>query len=225
MLCTISPVFAGDERKIEIPVASPVRTLISPSAEDESLYRKVVLVFWSPRGLYESGQSDRPLFSEFAIAAPRLFFSADHEATSQKIIAAEFTKLLDNGRVNQVWTHCLSLRWIAAHIDLFAPLCKAAGEKSIGQDLPEPSDTPHISVMAEAESMAALNHYRDNPYDAERLKKLMALIRKDQLEALGALLKELVQLDEQYLWNRTKDSQSLANWTLYHIEKFLAKVR
>jgi len=222
LLCMMPPVFAGNEGMMDIPVAAPMVSSTSVSEEDESLYRKVVAVFWSPRGIYLEGRREVPLFSDFAIAAPRLFFSDDHEATSQQIIAAEFMKLLEDGEVSRVWDTCWSLRWVSPHIDLFAPVCRTAGEKAGGQGLGALRHAHHITLSAEPLVLTALQHYLKNPYDAERLKQLIGLITKDHIEVLRSLLKELVQLDPQYLWNRTKESKSLGNWTLYGIEKSLA---
>ena len=118
----------------------------------------------------------------------------------------------------------MSLRWIAAHIDLFAPVCKAAGQKA-GEHLPSglKSETV-ITIHAEHETTAALQDYLGNPYDAERLRRLLVLIGAGRAEELGPLLKELTQLDNQYLWNRNKGSKSLVDWTLFSIEKSLASL-
>lgn len=218
----ISPAFSTDEAVLKIPVSVPVKSLTPASEEDESLYRRIVQAFWSAHSLSEAERRDAPIFTDFALSAPGLFFSNDHEATSQKIIASEFTRLLANGQTERVWQHCLSLRWLASRIDVFAPVCKAAGQKIDEQTPREPSSGANITIPAEPETTAALNAYLRNPYSAEGLRKLLGLIRGDQLEKLVPLLKEITQLDEQYLWNRTKGSKSLGNWTLYSIEKSLA---
>lgn len=220
----ISPVFSGDEGVLKIPFSVPVKPLTPVSEEDESLYRQIVKVFGSAQSPFETERPDAPIFSDFALSAPGLFFSNDHEATSQKIIASEFTRLLANGQTERVWQHCLSLRWIASRIDLFAPVCKAAGQKIDEQTPREPSPGANITIPAEPETTVALNAYLRNPYSAEGLRKLLVLIREDHVEKLVPLLKEMAQLDEQYLWSRTKGSKSLGDWALYSIEKSLANL-
>lgn len=218
----ISPAFSADEGVLKIPVSVPVKSSMPASEEDESLYRLIVQVFWSAHSPYETERRDAPIFSDFALSAPGLFFSNDHEATSQRIIASEFTRLLANGETERVWQHCLSLRWIASRIDLFAPICKATGQKIVEETPRKPYPGANITIPAKPEITAALNAYLKNPYDAEGLRKLLGLIGGDHVQKLGPLLREMTQLDDQYLWNRTKGSKSLGDWALYGIEKSLA---
>ena len=217
-----SPVASGDEGVLKIPVSVRVEHVVPASEEDESLYRQIVRVFWSAQGPVEGGRHNSPVFSDFALAAPGLFFSNDHEATSQRIIASEFTRLMANGETERVWQQCLSLRWISAHIDLFAPVCKTAGQKVDGKTPGALVTGDVITIPAQPETTAALHDYWINPYDAERLRQLLRLIQTSRVEELAPLLHEMTQLDDQYLWNRSKGSKSLGDWTLYGIEKSLA---
>ena len=214
---------SGDTDVMNIPVAVPPESLVAASAEEESVYRRLVDLFGHAQDSEEGRRHDLPIFSDFAIGAPRLFFSDDHEATSQAIIASEFTRLLAKGEPERVWSQCLALRWIAAHFDLFAPICKIAGQK-VGRTASAKGvgSVAAITISAKPETAAALDEYLDNPYDAERLRRLIALIRGGRPEDLGRLLKEMTQLDDQYLWNRTKGSKSLGDWTLFWIEKTMA---
>ena len=212
--------FSGDAGVLNIPVAVPVKSRVAASPEEESLYRRLVDLFGHAQNFEEGSQHDLPIFSDFAIGAPGLFFSDDHEATSQTLIASEFTRLLANGEPERVWSQCLALRWTAAHFDLFAPVCNTARQKvDRNASVKGGGAVAAITISAKPETAAALDDYLDNPYDAERLRRLIALIRGGRPEDLGRLLKEMTQLDDQYLWNRTKGSKSLGDWTLFGIEK------
>lgn len=211
---------SGDAGVLHIPIAVPVKSRVVASPEEESVYRRLVDLFGHAQDSEEGSRHDLPIFSDFAIGAPGLFFSDDHEATSQTIIASEFTRLLANGKPERVWGQCLSLRWTAAHFDLFAPICKIAGQKVGGNALSNgQGSAATITVSAKPETATALDDYWANPYDAERLRRLLALIQGGSPEELGRLLREMTQLDDQYLWNRTKGSKSLGDWTLFGIEK------
>lgn len=153
-------------------------------------------------------------FLEASLRHPQIYFSNNHEASSQVIIADTIKQLMKSDQNIRAWQNCLKLRWLSPHIDVISSICRSAGNRandrnaSSYQTLRQSihnSGVRLVEVIIDSHHRAVLSSYLSNPYNPDMLRQLIIYFGNTNQIVIGKqLLQEYCELDYECVWSAEK---------------------
>ena len=139
---------------------------------------------------------------------PRLFWGPQHEASSQQILIERLNRF--DHQNQEAYGLCLKFRWLSPNIHQFAALCQSIGDAlwkenqdqmaGLWRQLERP---PWRVTLTGSDALALLTaSYQNHPFSEARLRALIQqLLKEDQQDVARTLLVELLEINDEALWN------------------------
>ncbi len=139
---------------------------------------------------------------------PTVFWGPQHEASSQQILIERLYRFDHQNR--EAYGLCLTFRWLSPHIHQFAALCQSIGDAlwkenqdqmaGLWRRLERP---PWRATLTGSDALVLLTEsYQNHPFSEARLRALIQqLLREDQQDLARRLLVELLEINDEALWN------------------------
>ena len=139
---------------------------------------------------------------------PTVFWGLQHEASSQQILIERLHRF--DHFSQEAYGLCLKFRWLSSNIHQFAALCQSIGDALWKQNQDQMAglwrrlERPPWRVrLSGSDALLILTEsYRNHPFSEARLRGLIQqLLREDQQDLARRLLVELLEINDEALWD------------------------
>ena len=199
-------------REIEVPLTvREVLKTVALSAPDEGHFEDTlrVLMESSAEGNLKTASTDALRgYLDQSFQYPKVFWGLQHEASSQLIFLERLNRF--DHQNQEAYGLCLKLRWLSPRIHQFASACQSIGEALAKESQDDMAgllsrlDRPPLMVTVSAGDAleSLIESYRIYPFSEARLRGLIQqLVRENRQDVARRLLIELLELNEEALWN------------------------